>query len=839
MSSNLGIQTVMQHWMENSNLSPNFIFSTILPKVDPVYTDFPANLHPDLIQALQAIGIHKLYSHQRTAWEHAAAGENMVITSGTASGKSLCYYLPILNELLTDPKAKALLLFPTKALAQDQLYKLLALLDYVPGNDLNCATYDGDTTIMHRRAIRDSARILISNPDMLHLGILPHHTQWEGFLSGLRFVIIDEIHTYRGVFGSHVANVIRRLNRVAAFYSSQPKYYMTSATIGNAGELAQNLTGMQPVVISEDGAGHGEKTFFIYNPPIVNEQLGIRKNALYEAVELSESLLKQDTQSIIFSQTRRSVELILSALQHTYPGYAARIRGYRSGYLPKDRREIETGLRENKVSTVVATSALELGIDIGALDASLLVGYPGTIASTTQQIGRAGRKFQESLAVLLATSDPIDQFLARNPAYFLGLSPEKALINPDNLSILLNHLKCAAFELPFIDQDSFGTLPQDTLYGVLEYLTTLGFLHHSSNLYAWMQSEYPSASISLRNATAERIDLKRLTGDTWEVFGTVDLISSYWMIHPDAIYLHEGISYRVDVLDLDNNYAQLTIVSEDYYTEPRESLSFEILSRTAEADKSGFHIGCGDLQVTNQVTGYRKIKNHSHEILGFGLVDLPAYTYDTKGFWMILHPASVEKLRLAGDWLNDPNDYGADWDSIRMSVRERDRNICQNCRRSFGAQPLHVHHIVPFRLFSSPEEANKHQNLITLCPDCHRLAEERAYVRSGLTGLAYAMRHLLPLRLMCDTRDMEVHADPLCSLFNQQPAIIGFDSAPGGIGLSDAASDIIPGWLPEVHSHIQQCPCKDGCPSCIGPAGEEGYGGKRETLAILELITHG
>jgi len=346
MSSNIGIQNVLQYWMENTNLSANFIYSTVFPRVDPVFADFPARLHPDLVKALHASGIRSLFSHQLTAWEHAANGENIVITSGTASGKSLCYYLPILNELLNNPNAKALLLFPTKALAQDQLNKLLALADLIPGYDLRCATYDGDTPSMHRRAIRESVQILITNPDMLHLGILPHHTQWESFFSELRFVVIDEIHTYRGVFGSHVANVIRRFNRIASFYNAQPVYYMTSATIGNAGELAKKITGTQSVVISEDGAGHGEKTFLIYNPPIINEQLGIRRNALYEIVELEERLLKQNTQSIIFSQTRRSVELILTALQHAYPDFSSRIRGYRSGYLPKDRREIEMRLRE-------------------------------------------------------------------------------------------------------------------------------------------------------------------------------------------------------------------------------------------------------------------------------------------------------------------------------------------------------------------------------------------------------------------------------------------------------------------------------------------------------------
>jgi DEAD/DEAH box helicase domain-containing protein len=311
------------------------------------------------------------------------------------------------------------------------------------------------------------------------------------------------------------------------------------------------------------------------------------------------------------------------------------------------------------------------------------------------------------------------------------------------------------------------------------------------------------------------------------------------MVHPEAIYLHEAVTYRVDELNLTDNYAHLTRVSEDYYTEPREALSIEILSRVEEVTHAGFQLGRGELEVTNQVTGYRKIKNHSREILGVGSVDLPAYTFDTTGFWMVIDPTSVEKLRLAGKWLNDPNDYGADWDAIRLAVRQRDNNTCQNCGKTFGMEPLHVHHIVPFRLFSSAAEANQAGNLVTLCPDCHRRAEERAYVRSGLTGLAYAMRHLLPFHLMCDSRDLDVHADPICTLFDLQPAIIGFDSTPGGIGLAYAAYQKIPALLPELLKFIQQCPCADGCPSCIGPAGEEGYGGKAETLAILELITHG
>ncbi len=373
--------------------------------------------------------------------------------------------------------ARALLLFPTKALAQDQLNKIQAILQFIPENKITVASYDGDTPAGHRKAIREKANIIVTNPDMLHLGILPHHTQWIEFFSNLGSIVIDEIHTYRGVFGSHVANVLRRLERITKHYHSQPQFFMTSATIGNAEELAQKLTGQPVTVISEDGAGHGRKNFLIYNPPFSNPDLGIRKSALFEAVRLSSLLLQNNLQTIVFARTRKTVELILSSFQQYFPQWRDRLRGYRSGYLPQDRREIEKGLRENQISAVVATNALELGVDIGALDVSILVGYPGTIASTIQQIGRSGRKSQDSLAVLIATADPIDQFLARNPDYLLSLHPENALVDPDHLLILLNHLQCAAFELPFTTQDRFGSLPSSILNDLLSFLADQGILH--------------------------------------------------------------------------------------------------------------------------------------------------------------------------------------------------------------------------------------------------------------------------------------------------------------------------------------------------------------------------
>jgi DEAD/DEAH box helicase domain-containing protein len=833
------LNEVYKSWSADREIQPNFIFSTNLESVSPSFADFPTSISPKLVDAFELSGVNKLYSHQKQAWDHSQKTENLVITSGTASGKSLCYYLPILDKTLKDPNVRSLLLFPTKALAQDQLNKLSDLLKLLPDHQIKVAAYDGDTPSNQRKSIRESANIIVSNPDMLHLGILPHHTRWFEFFSNLHYVVLDEIHTYRGVFGSHVANVIRRLERVTSNYGSDPQFMMTSATIGNAQDLAEKLIGQNVTLLAEDGAGRGNKRFFIYNPPFSNADLGIRKSALFETIRISEPLIKNDLQSIIFARTRRTVELLLASLHQYFPASKEKMKGYRSGYLPKDRREIERGLREKKVTTVVATNALELGVDIGALDVSILVGYPGTIASTIQQIGRSGRKSQDSLAVLVATADPIDQFLARNPDYLLGLHPENALIDPDHLLILLNHLQCSAFEIPFTKNDHFGSLSPKFLGEFLTFLSDQGILHESKGKYYWMQSSYPSSEFNLRSTSAARIDLIRTLNDTTELFGIVDRTSAFWMVHPGAIYLHEGQTYLVDDLNLDDNSAIMHPVTEDYFTEPQEALDIKITSKNQEYHNSSYSLGYGELLVTSQVVGYKKIKNFTHEVLGLGQVDLPEFTFDTVGTWLVLADSCADYLRDSGLWRNDPNNYGPTWPETRKLIIDRDGRKCQNCGRVESGISHHVHHVVPFRMFTDLSRANSLENLTTLCPNCHQKAEMLTYVRSGLAGLAYILRHILPLHLMCDIADIEVHHDPQSTILDQKPVIIIFDAIAGGIGLSSLAFEKIASLLPYLYNFIEQCPCQDGCPSCIGPGGEAGSGGKKETLAILGCISRG
>jgi len=799
------------------------------------------------------------------------AGRHPVVVTATASGKTLCYNLPILDRLLRDPQARALYLFPTKALAQDQhsnLNQLIAALDPRPSDlssgssaagsqpsSIPIATYDGDTPAHARPVIRTTARVIISNPDMLHTGVLPHHTLWADFLRHLQFVVIDEMHAYRGVFGSHVANVLRRLKRLARFYGASPQFILTSATIANPVELAERLVEEPVTLVDDDGATRGARHFLMVNPPLVNRELGLRRSALLECVRLAMDLLEHDVQTIVFARTRQSAELILRYLRSTPSSEALpptrgeleggdRIRGYRSGYLPRQRREIEAGLREGRIRAVVATNALELGIDIGSMGAAVLAGYPGSIAGTWQQAGRAGRQEEASLAVLVSSASPLDQFLARHPDYFFGRSPEQALINPDNLLILLGHVRCAAFELPFAVGEPFGRVKGTDMAELLQVLREAGVLHQSRDKYFWMADQYPAEDVSLRSASSETVVLQVKEGDAWTAIGQVDLTSAYWMVHPGAVYLHEGQTYLVEELDVSQSHsdgtahiAWLQAVDVDYYTQPHSETTVQLLEKLKEDQAHGATKAYGEIAVTTRVIGFRKVKWFTHEQLGLGEVSLPPTELVTTGYWLALTEETVEHLRAEGAWTNDPNDYGPDWPTQRDQARARDGYCCQSCGIAEQGQAHHVHHIVPFRTFASPQQANQLSNLVTLCPRCHRRAESAVRMRSGLAGLAFALSHLAPLFLMCDARDIGVHSDAQSPLANGQPAVVIYDQVPAGIGFSQRLFELHDQLMRHAYELVAACECADGCPSCVGPGGEGGYGGKREALALLEALS--
>ncbi|RPI96348.1 MAG: DEAD/DEAH box helicase, partial [Chloroflexi bacterium] len=814
---------------------------------------FPDDLPAPVKQTLIASGIHSLYSHQLEAWTHTRAGENVILSTGTASGKTLAYNLPVFASLLQNPNARALYLFPTKALAQDQLSNLQSFHLTLGTSHLTPAIYDGDTPQKDRPAIRKNARIVLTNPDMLHTGILPHHTNWSDFFTNLRFVVIDETHTYRGVFGSHVANVIRRLRRVANFYGANPQFILASATIGNPKELGEHLIEEPVHLIDNDGSARGPRHFIIYNPPITDPALGLRKSSLLEGVRLAQDLLTSNVQSVVFARSRRSVEIVLRYLQgnqsvdssiesplinyDSLPSLQSAVRGYRSGYLPTQRREIEKGLREGTVKTVVATNALELGIDIGGLGAAILVGYPGTVASARQQAGRAGRGLESAAAVLVASATPLDQFLAHHPEYFFERSPEQALVNPDHLLILLEHLRCAMFELPFQRGEGFGSLSGETVDEYLQFLISNNEAHESQDKVYWMADQYPAANISLRSASPQGVVLQTTIDDRPQTIGTVDGESALWMVHPGAVYLHEAQSFFVKDLNLEEHIAYLKPVTSDYYTEPMRSTEVTILAESAAETARGAQKKWGELQVTTQVTGFLKRRWYTHENLGEEPLDLPPTDLMTTGYWVSLAEETVARLREAGAWSSDPNDYGPGWSKIRDRVRARDKYTCQVCGTVETTRQHDVHHKTPFRAFTSFIEANRLENLVTLCHSCHRQVEQNVRIRSGLSGLGYVLGNLAPLFLMCDTGDLGTHVEPVENQTFGQPTIVLYDAIPAGIGFSQKLFEMHDDLMTRALELVSECPCADGCPSCVGPGGENGLGGKKEALEILKELT--
>jgi len=715
---------------------------------------------------------------------------------------------------------------------------------------------------------------------MLHTGILPHHTNWLEFFSNLKFIVIDEAHTYRGVFGSHVANVIRRIKRVANFYGAKPQFILASATIGNPGQLAEKLIEEPVHLIDNDGSARGPRHFIIYNPPLTDKALGLRKSSLLEGVRLARDLVNSNVQTVVFARSRRSVEIILSYLQgeltpdsnietplipyESLPNPRSFVRGYRSGYLPGQRREIEKGLRDGTIKTVVATNALELGIDIGGLGAAILVGYPGTVASARQQAGRAGRGLESAVALMVASASPLDQFLAHHPEYFFERSPEQALINADHLLILLEHLRCAMFELPFQRGEGFGGISAQTVEEYLQFLVENNEAHLSNEKFFWMADQYPAANISLRSASPQGVVLQTTTEDRPMTIGTVDGESALWMVHPGAIYLHEAQQYYVKDLNLEDHIARLKPIESDYYTEPLRGTDVTVLSVSAESPSpSGRGVRgegeiatkkWGELQVTTQVTGFRKRRWYTHENLGEEALDLPPTDLQTTGYWVSLSEETVTRLREAGAWTNDPNDYGPDWKNIRERVRARDKYTCQVCGTpespsTAGLEigrgdpaPTHkrhqhdVHHKVPFRAFTIREEANRLENLTTLCPSCHKQVEANVRMRSGLAGLAYVLGNLAPLFLMCDAGDLGSHIEPVENQNFGRPTVVLYDSVPAGIGFSEKLFEMHDELIARAFELVSECACEDGCPSCVGPGGENGYGGRQEALAILEIL---
>ncbi|HVR71387.1 MAG TPA: DEAD/DEAH box helicase [Vicinamibacteria bacterium] len=745
------------------------------------FADFPPGLSPRLIEVLRARGVERLYTHQRQATDAVQDGRHTVVVTPTASGKTLCYNLPVLDRILKEPDTRALYLFPTKALAQDQLAELYSMVEAL-GADIGTFTYDGDTPQDARKAIRSRAHVVVTNPDMLHKGILPHHTKWVKLFENLRYVVVDELHSLRGVYGSHVANIFRRLHRLCRFYGSDPQFLCSSATIGNPRELAEALTGREMTLVAESGAPRGERCFAIYNPPVVNRQLGIRRSALGCARDVALSFLGKGLQTIVFAPSRLSAEILVTYLKEaleTRPGSEGVIRGYRGGYLPLKRREIERGLREGSVLGVVSTNALELGIDIGRLDVAVLLGYPGSVASAWQQAGRAGRRAGASAAVLVANSTPLNQFIAKNPDYFFDSPIERARINADNLQILVNHVKCAAFELPFAPDESFG---KEDLLEVLRFLEEQRLLHRAGGRWHWTSESYPADAVSLRSVSSDNFVVQDVTaGRDPRIVAEVDFDSAPSTLHEKAVYILEGRTFFVVAYDHEQRRAQVREAEVDYYTDAITSTKVKILDRLVEQAISRARRNHGEIHVTSQVVGFKKIKFHTNENVGSGELQMPENQMHTTSYWLTV-PREV---------------MGA----LPFSFEER-RDGVVALAYTLGQLAA----------------------LFLMC-DRHDIG-----VAVGDNGQGEA-RVERGLRLVSARGDA-----PGAPGLDYEPNVFIYDNYPGGIGLSEPLYHLHERLLVESRALVARCSCRDGCPSCVGPVGETGSRGKEVALAILDAI---
>jgi DEAD/DEAH box helicase domain-containing protein len=665
----------------------------------PRYAAWPEGLDPRLVAALHTRGVEALYTHQASAIESVRAGHNVCVVTPTASGKTLCYNLPVIDAIARDEAARALYLFPTKALAADQLVELRDLADGA-GIPLKTHTYDGDTPANIRSVVRAAGQVAITNPDMLHSAILPHHTKWFKLFENLRFVVIDELHTYRGLFGSHVANVIRRLRRICRHYGADPIFICASATIANPAELADRLLEAPVDRVAESGAPRGRKHVLVVNPPISNPQLGIRGSSLLTGQLLAERLIGSGVQTIAFAKARTAVEVLTSYLRETFeppPGHPHTVRGYRGGYLPNERHEIEAGLRDGRVRGVVATNALELGIDIGSLDASLSIGYPGTIASTWQQMGRAGRRAGTSLSALICSSAPIDQFLAAHPEYLFDSSPEHGLVNPDNLHVLINHLRAATFELPVPATERFGIEETPTLLDVLQ---EDGYLRHADDdRYYWSHDNFPASDFSLRSGAPENVVIVDTTGDRHRVLGEIDLFAAPLLVHEKAIYIHQGTQFHVDRLDWEERKAFVTRTDVDYYTDADLGITLKVLEVFDEADApSAGRRQRGEVMVAWKVTMFKKLKYHTHENVGWGSISIPEQEMHTTATWLV--PPAALMNRYDRDTLDGAliglSRVARTTASLLLMCDPRDLGVLAQVQAPFTGQPtLYLYDATP------------------------------------------------------------------------------------------------------------------------------------------------
>ncbi len=761
----------------------------VIPARAGRYAALPGELDARLRTALTGRGVARLYSHQRQAWDSVRAGRHSVIVTPTASGKTLCYNLPVLQAALTE-QAKALYLFPTKALAQDQVAEIIEL-NRAGELGVRACTFDGDTPGDARKAVRTRGDIVVSNPDMLHQGILPHHTKWAQFFEQLRYIVIDEMHTYRGVFGSHVANVLRRLQRICRFYGSEPVFILCSATIANPRELAGQLIGAEVQAITESGAPAGEKQLLLWNPPVINADLGIRASNRSQTTRIARLATRRGLKNILFAQSRLMVEVLTRYMKDVFdkdPRKPPRVAAYRGGYLPTERRATEKKLRAGSIECVIATSALELGVDIGALDVCVLNGYPGTIAATWQRIGRAGRRNRTALGVLVASSLPLDQYIVRNPEFFLGAAPEQARIDPDQLLILVDHVRCAAFELPFHESETFG---RENLVEILQYLQEEGVLHREDRQWHWTDDSYPANAVSLRSVAEGNFVVVDISAGGQDIVAEVDYSSAAETLYEGAIYMVQARPYQVERLDWDGRKAFVRQTRADYYTDAIDYTRLKILEAFERTPQGRGETAHGEVHIVRRIAGYKKIRYYTHENIGYGNIQLPDREMHTTAVWWQLQPGVLEQA---------------------FATR-------QQALDGFLGAAYAMHHVAALLMMSEPQDLGR------AVGD----GDAQWFATVGVHGRGQ-LRNLEGVEL-----DAETQA-------RFRPAVFLYDHYPGGVGISAPLYGQCQRVVRDAHALVSACGCVHGCPSCVGPilASDEvrGFSPRAAALTVLELLRH-
>jgi len=765
--------------------SGRIVKSVDMPALEGSYAPLPDAVDDRLKTALRTKGIERLYTHQAQAWDSITSARHTVVVTPTASGKTLCYNLPILQSIISD-QSKALYLFPTKALSQDQVAELLEI-NRAGALGVRAYTFDGDTPGDARKAVRTRGDIVVSNPDMVHQGVLPHHTKWAQFFESLRFVVIDEMHTYRGVFGSHMDNVIRRLRRVCRFYGSSPVFVLCSATIANPGELAERLIGDPVNTIDRSGAPRGKRHLLLWNPPVVNPDLGIRASARSQASQIARLAVRDKLKTIVFAQTRLMVEVLTKYLKEAFdkdPRRRARVKAYRGGYLPTERRAIEKQLRAGEIDCVVSTVALELGVDIGSLDVAILCGYPGTVAGTWQRLGRAGRRNRSSLAVIVANSSPLDQFIARHPEFFTEASPEHARIDPDQLLILMDHVRCAAFELPFRDSEVFGG---ESLEDCLAFLAEEQVLHHEGERWHWMSDDYPANGVSLRSVAEGNFLVIDVTEGQRNIIAEVDYSAAAMTLYEGAIYMIQARPWQVEKLDWEGRKAFVRTTKADYYTDAIDYTRLKILESFEQIKTRSGRCTQGEVHLVRRVAGYKKIRFQTHENIGFGNVSLPDQEMHTTALWWQLEP-----------------------DVVSREFTEK-----QAALDGFLGAAHAMHFVATLLTMSESRDIGRS-------------------VGSGESG--WCTPDGLEVDMPDDTEDGAAASSS--DLFI--PTIYLYDNYPGGIGLTAPLFDTRQEVLTRSHGLVLACDCVAGCPACIGPivgSVDESDSPKTRSLKVLRLLS--